>query len=424
MTILPEHWKEIFMLLTDGEDDAMRDAARQAFADNPQRILTHAAWLAEQLDSKEGCDWSTTKVEVLRLFSTLQPPELLQQGGGVVVASALRTLTTLDSPPTPTRNSQGSSKGGAEMYREMVRTVDMHREMVRVALLILHKAPHSALAPLTEKLVDVALHEEEALQGDGRKLLQKLEERPRQRAVQRVMSMLGDATEAVATASRAEPYTKVLKALAKGDSSFLHLQTEKLVHLATGGPSLGAEVASMTLPNLEDTAEVFEKVVKQLQAADINWRPESMVSTLKLVGKLVGKLGPEQLSRHEHTALFFEQCLLHSESVVRLSFEVEILCKESCTGALLAPHAPLLLKAMESQGSIAENHREGLRQGLVRALARLSNEELRPHVESLRMLMEREEAEKVRLEMIKLPECILSLCSKTVRWLADVRPSS
>ena len=109
---------------------------------------------------------------------------------------------------------------------------------------------------------------------------------------------------------------------------------------------------------------------------------------------------------------------------VRLSFEVEILCKESCTGALLAPHAPLLLKAMESQGSIAENHREGLRQGLVRALARLSNEELRPHVESLRMLMEREEAEKVRLEMIKLPECILSLCSKTVRWLADVRPSS
>ena len=174
--------------------------------------------------------------------------------------------------------------------------------------------------------------------------------------------------------------------------------------------------------------------------------------------KLVGKLSPEQLSRHENAGLFFERCLLHTDwqvsrrpapmstghtqhrragcvhprppptvlpcLQVRLSFDVEILGKESWTGALLAPHASLLLEAMGSQDSIAEDRREALRQGLVRALARLSEEHLRPHVASLCGLMEREKAETVQLELIKLPGAIIRSCSTTVGWLDAVRPDA
>ena len=49
---------------------------RQAFASNPQRILTHSRWLVEKLQSNTDSSWSTAKAEVLRLFATLQarPP--------------------------------------------------------------------------------------------------------------------------------------------------------------------------------------------------------------------------------------------------------------------------------------------------------------------------------------------------------------
>lgn len=111
---------------------------------------------------------------------------------------------------------------------------------------------------------------------------------------------------------------------------------------------------------------------------------------------------------------------------VRLTFEVEILGKESWTGVLLVPHASLLLEAMEGQAmdpAPTEDLRQGLRQGLVRALARLSEAALAPYVASLHGLMEREDAQKVRIEMIKLPASILEQCT-AVSWLADVLPKS
>ena len=109
---------------------------------------------------------------------------------------------------------------------------------------------------------------------------------------------------------------------------------------------------------------------------------------------------------------------------VRLTFEVELLSKGSWTGELLAPHAPLLLEAMQGQAmdpAPTEDLGQGLRQGLVRALARLSEAALAPHVALLRGVMEREHAQKVQLEMIRLPAPILSQCS-AVSWLADVLP--
>ena len=109
---------------------------------------------------------------------------------------------------------------------------------------------------------------------------------------------------------------------------------------------------------------------------------------------------------------------------VRLTFEVELLSKESWTGELLAPHAPLLLEAMRGRAmdpAPTEDLGQGLRQGLVRALARLSEAALAPHVALLRGVMEREDAQKVQLEMIRLPAPILSECS-AVSWLADVLP--
>ena len=75
---LPDRWMLIWSMLISDPDDAMRGVARQAFADNPQRILNHARWLAEHLQSNTENSWSTAKTEVLRLFATLQalPPTL------------------------------------------------------------------------------------------------------------------------------------------------------------------------------------------------------------------------------------------------------------------------------------------------------------------------------------------------------------
>ena len=84
----------------------------------------------------------------------------------------------------------------------------------------------------------------------------------------------------------------------------------------------------------------------------------------------------------------------------------------------------LLLEAMRGRAmdpAPTEDLGQGLRQGLVRALARLSEAALAPHVALLRGVMEREGAQKVQLEMIRLPAPILSQCS-AVSWLADVLP--
>ena len=419
---------------------------------------------------------STAKLEVLRLFATLQarlahshtslpltititaspplppppqPPELEGRGGYVVVAAVLRTLTALPEAPPPrnSRHPHASTDGtwGATSPAET------RREMASSASQILHAAPSHLLAPLAEELVEVALHAHEALHEEGRLLLQRLDEPPRQKAARKVVRLLlGAATEA-AVASKAEPYAKLLEALYKGDPCMLHPHTEALVQLATGGFALGADVASATLPPLANDAAIFSKVVKQLQASGTEWQPTPVVRTLKLMGRLE----PEEISRHEHATLFFRRCLLHPAPTVRrrpaprkhaanseqrcpppplppypprvqvrLTFEVEILNKESWTGLLLAPHASLLLEAMQAQAmdpAPTEELRQGLRQGLVRALARLSDATLAPHVALLRGLMEREDAQKVQLEMIRLPAPILGQCS-AVSWLADVLP--
>ena len=107
----PNRWMQIWLLLVEDPDDAVREVARQArqthagpctqpaahslriagcltphrfhvrwqaFTSNPQRILTHARWLVEQLQSNTDSSCSTAKAEVLRLFATLQarPPPL------------------------------------------------------------------------------------------------------------------------------------------------------------------------------------------------------------------------------------------------------------------------------------------------------------------------------------------------------------
>ena len=104
----PKRWMQIWLLLVQDPDDAVREVARQArqftqapvhtaarslciagcltprrfnvrwqaFTSNPQRILTHARWLVEKLQSNTDSSWSTAKAEVLHLFATLQarPP--------------------------------------------------------------------------------------------------------------------------------------------------------------------------------------------------------------------------------------------------------------------------------------------------------------------------------------------------------------
>ena len=61
---------------------------------------------------------------------------------------------------------------------------------------------------------------------------------------------------------------------------------------------------------------------------------------------------------------------------------------------------------------------------MARTLARISEADLKPHVASLRGLMEREDALKVQQEMIKLPRPILAKCAldgplaETNSWLA------
>jgi len=269
--------------------------------------------------------------------------------------------------------------------------------------------------------VEVALHKNEDLHEHGRKLLTQLNEAPRQKATDKVVKekLLGAATE-TAAASKVEPYTELLTTLHQGQPQMLHRHTEELVKLSASGHS-GADVASSLLPRLEDDAAIFNTVVKQLntlQDTDTDcWCPKALLKTLKLMGKL----DPAELSKHEHACLFFERCLLHPSAQVRLTFDVEMFSKESWTGALLAPHAALLLKAMENQ---TMDSPELLRLSLARILARISEADLKPHVASLRGLMEREDALKVQQEMIKLPRPILAKCAsegplaQTNSWLA------
>ena len=227
----------------------------------------------------------------------------------MVVAAVLRTLTALpEAPPPPriSRQSHASEGAGAGASH-----ADTRREMVSSASQILHAAPSHLLAPLAEELVDLALHAHEALHEDGRLLLQRLDEPPRQRAARKVVSVLGAAAGA-AVASRVEAYAKLLEALHKGEPCMLHAHTEALVRLATGGLALGAEVASATLPALANDAAIFSQVVEQLQAAGTAWQPAPVVRTLKLMGRL----DPVALACHEHAGLLFERCLLHAHPTV------------------------------------------------------------------------------------------------------------
>ena len=103
--VLPERWLKIWTLLNSDDDDAVRDVARQAFADNPQRILTHADWLASHLEAGEGGGGGgsgsggggggggTAKVEVLRLFATLQARRTPHAAPAPAPARRTRTRT-------------------------------------------------------------------------------------------------------------------------------------------------------------------------------------------------------------------------------------------------------------------------------------------------------------------------------------------
>ena len=333
------------------------------------------------------------------------------KGGAIAVASVVRTLAKLESPPPPPRNSRESEHAESHRFQDMVDS----------ALQILHSAPVDVLDPLAEELVEVALHKNEDLHEHGRKLLTRLNEAPRQKATDKVVKekLLGAATE-TAAASKVEPYTELLTTLTlhQGQPQMLHRHTEELVKLSASGHS-GADVASSLLPKLENDAAIFNMVVEQLNTLQDNdtedcWCPKAVLKTLQLMGKL----DPAELSKHDHAWLFFERCLLHPSAQVRLTFDVEMFSKESWTGALLAPHAALLLEAMTMDSP------ELLRVSLARILARISEADLKPHFASLRGLMEREDALKVQQEMIKLPRPILAKCAsdgplaETNSWLA------
>ena len=333
------------------------------------------------------------------------------KGGAIAVASVVRTLAKLESPPPPPRNSRESEHAESHRFQDMVDS----------ALQILHAAPVDVLDPLAEELVEVALHKNEDLHEHGRKLLTRLNEAPRQKATDKVVKekLLGPATE-TAAALKAEPYTKLLTTLHQGQPQMLHRHTEELVRLSASGHS-GADVASSLLPKLENDAAIFNMVVEQLNALQDTdtdcWCPKALLKTLQLMGKL----DPAELSKHDHAWLFFQRCLLHPSAQVRLTFDVEMFSKESWTGALLAPHAALLLEAMGNQ---TMDSPELLRVSLARILARISEADLKPHVASLRGLMEREDALKVQQEMIMLPRPILVKCAsdgplaETNSWLA------
>ena len=324
------------------------------------------------------------------------------KGGAIAVASVVRTLAKLESPPPPPRNSRESEHTESHRFQDMVDS----------ALQILHSAPVDVLDPLAEELVEVALHKNEDLHEHGRKLLTQLNEAPRQKATDKVVNELLGAANETAAPLKVESYTELLTTLHQGQPQMLHRHTEELVRLSASGHS-GADVASSLLPRLENDAAIFNTFVEQLntlQDTDTDcWCPKALLKTLQLMGKL----DPVELSKHHHAWLFFQRCLLHPSAQVRLTFDVEMFSKESWTGALLAPHAALLLEAMGNQtmDSPDEDKRQLLRQSLARILARISEADLKPHVASLRGLMEREDGLKVQQEMIKLPRPILAKCA-------------
>ena len=339
------------------------------------------------------------------------------KGGAIAVASVVRTLAKLESPPPPPRNSRESEHAESHRFRDMVDS----------AKKILDAAPVDVLDSLAEELVEVALHKNEDLHEHGRKLLTRLNEAPRQKATDKVVNELLGAANETAAPLKVESYTELLTTLHQGQPQMLHRHTEELVRLSASGDKLGADVASELLPKLENDAAIFNMVVEQLntlQDTDTDcWCPKALLKTLQLMGKL----DPVELSKHDHAWLFFQRCLLHPSAQVRLTFDLEMFGKERWTGALLAPHAALLLEAMhgnQTMDSPDEDVRQRLRQSLARILARISEADLKPHVASLRGLMEREDALKVQQEMIKLPRPILAKCAsegplaQTNSWLA------
>ena len=153
------------------------------------------------------------------------------KGGAIAVASVVRTLAKLESPPPPPHNSRESEHAESHRFQDMVDS----------ALQILHSAPVDVLDPLAEELVEVALHKNEDLHEHGRKLLTRLNEAPRQKATDKVVKekLLGPATE-TAAALKAEPYTKLLTTLHKGQPQMLHHHTEELVKLSATGNRIRA----------------------------------------------------------------------------------------------------------------------------------------------------------------------------------------
>ena len=112
------------------------------------------------------------------------------KGGAIAVASVVRTLAKLESPPPPPRNSRESEHAESHRFQDMVDS----------ALQILHSAPVDVLDPLAEELVEVALHKNEDLHEHGRKLLTRLNEAPRQKATDKVVNeLLGAANETAAS---------------------------------------------------------------------------------------------------------------------------------------------------------------------------------------------------------------------------------
>ena len=197
----------------------------QAFADNPQKVVDHAGWLAEQLHAAEqlsaaqksrggSSSWSdvNVKVEVLRLFANLLPDQLQSPEGALVVDSTLCTLNALAAaPPSP---SPSREKTNAPPGSDAPSPAELRADLVTFAKQILHKAPRITLEPLAKKLVDLALQPEDPeLHAEGRQLLQKLGVKQRQEAAKAMLDILKEAP-APAGPTKSEPFTSLLTALA------------------------------------------------------------------------------------------------------------------------------------------------------------------------------------------------------------------
>ena len=260
----------------------------QAFADNPQKVVDHAGWLAEQLHAAEqlsaaqkrrggsssrvdgSSSWSdvNVKVEVLRLFANLLPDQLQSPEGALVVDSTLCTLNALAAaPPSPSPSRQ---KTKAPPGSDAPSPAELRADLVTFAKQILHKAPRITLEPLAKKLVDLALQPEDPeLHAEGRQLLQKLGVKQRQEAAKAMLDILKEAP-APAGPTKSEPFTSLLTALAHDNPTVLSPHVDTLMELAASESKLAASVAAETLPGMAQDANIFGQLVKQVEAKDVD----------------------------------------------------------------------------------------------------------------------------------------------------------